>query len=162
MSKRRFSPVTQSQLDDAIRRKADEMDRDGIQVTNAALTQAILDEATIILADSFRDLIASRVSTRVSLVLGEQETDPTAYPLLLALGIEEPPIRVAIPAPSKGPEYWKKFTAGDPNPGELDRVVDTREQDIAGRRAELEKIRIARDTARARGCPDDQPIRTKL
>jgi hypothetical protein len=113
-------------------------------------------------AEVFDQLVASFASNRISAVLGQTVLDRESYPLLAGLGINNPPAWVPIPDAEKGPDQWKKFVAGDPHPAELDRVIERREDDIRGRRAEVEKIRIARDTARARGCLDDQPIATAL
>jgi len=171
MSRKRFPQITTLRLDTLIERKAVELRGDGTSeeyresgITNAQIVQAAIPEAREILADSFDEMVADRLSTRVPQVLGKKKDDPVGHTLFAALGLPDLPVWIAIPVSREdgghGPDYWKQLLDGDPTPSELDRVIDGRNKEIAGRITENEKLRILRDTAKARGCVPDRPIST--
>lgn len=169
MPRKRFATFTTAKLDGLIERKATELRGDGTSedyrdsgITSAQIVQAALPEARVILDGSFDEMVADRLSTRVSQVLGKKRDDPVGHTLFAALGLPDLPIWVAIPATREdgGPDYWKQLLDGDPTPAELDRVIAGRDRDITGRITENEKLRILRDTAKARGCVPDRPIST--
>lgn len=154
-------------LDALIERKAIELRGDGTSeeyresgITNAQIVQAAIPEAKEILVGSFDEMVADRLSTRVPQVLGKKKDDPVGHTLFSGLGLPDLPVWIAIPAPTEegGPDYWKQLLDGDPTPSELDRVIEGHNREIAGRITENEKLRILRDTAKARGCVLDQPI----
>jgi hypothetical protein len=169
MSKKRFPQITTLKLDTLIERKAVELRGDGSSeeyresgITNAQIVQAAIPEARKILAGSFDEMVADRLSSRVGQVLGKKQDDPVGHTLFAGLGLPALPVWVAIPPPKGdgGPDYWKQLLDGDPTPSELDRVIDGHDKDIEGRITENEKLRILRDTAKARGCVPDRPIST--
>lgn len=169
MSRKRFPQITTLRLDTLIERKAVELRGDGTSeeyresgITNAQIVQAAIPEAREILAGSFDEMVADRLSTRVPQVLGKKKDDPVGHTLFAGLGLPDLPVWIAIP-PQKGdggPDYWKQLLDGDPSPSELDRVIEGHDNEIAGRVAENEKLRILRDTAKARGCVPHLPIST--
>jgi hypothetical protein len=149
-------------LVELIRRTADgltttEVDYRTAGLRNAAIVNAMLDDAVKLARHEHREMMAVLLSRFVPSVLGERPDGEIVKPLIPGL---ELPDWFAVPSPESvrsGPG-WKKDR--DCTPVELQRIVDHRREVIVGHSVEMNKFILLRATALERGCDEEQPIST--
>jgi hypothetical protein len=126
-------------------------------LSNAAIVNAMLDDAVELVRDNQPAMVATLLSRIVPSVLGERITGQPTFiqPLLPGLELAD---WFAVPSPNHSGAGWKKDR--DTTPPELRRIIEHRREIVVGQQVELNKFILVLDTAIELGCGEDQPIST--
>lgn len=157
ISKSLYGQLVELIRDTADQLRLTEVDYKTAGLRNAAIVNAMLDDAMKLGRREHREMMATLLARFVPSVLGERITEEAVIiqPLIAGLELSD---WFAVPSVDHTGDGWKKDR--DVTPDELDRIVEHRRAILVGHSVEMNKFILLRDTARELGCADDQPIST--
>jgi hypothetical protein len=164
MARRRFADSIVAQINSKIRAaafvlRAEKREHgEDTGVRNHEIVNRIKHDVHAILSRHFLLLTEHYLSTQVSIVLEGRTAERRISTIRILPGLELPEWLAVPPDTHKGSDVWK--VSMDCSPNELKRIENTRSRRIVAEQAELEKIRVIRQTAESLDCDPDEPIST--
>lgn len=137
-------------------------DYETIGLRNKAIIREAMPSIKKLCHPELDGVMGSLAARMLPTVLGNEgtgEDDPVIVTNAVIPGLEIPEwSSVPLPKEIMGLPGWKRTR--DLTPKQLKRIIDHRDNDLAGRRKERDKYELLRAEAVRRGCGPDEPIRT--